>query len=74
VHLGNILVDLLSQMKVQTVFGLPIDILVANAGGGAGGLQDSFASSMNLELFKEVIERNLYGTVHILLSFSKPLF
>lgn len=41
-----------------------IDILVANAGGGAGGLTDSFASSMNLEMFKQVIERNLYGTVN----------
>jgi 3-oxoacyl-[acyl-carrier protein] reductase len=41
-----------------------IDILVANAGGGAGGMEDSYASSMNLELFQQVIERNLYGTVH----------
>jgi 3-oxoacyl-[acyl-carrier protein] reductase len=42
-----------------------IDILVANAGGGVGGLTDSFASSMNLEMFQQVIERNLYGTVNI---------
>jgi 3-oxoacyl-[acyl-carrier protein] reductase len=41
-----------------------IDILVANAGGGAGGMEESFASSMKLQLFQQVIERNLYGTVN----------
>lgn len=39
-----------------------IDILVANAGGG--GMEDSLASSMDLKLFRQVVERNLYGTVN----------
>ncbi|RFU64827.1 SDR family NAD(P)-dependent oxidoreductase [Peribacillus glennii] len=41
-----------------------INILIANAGGGVGGLSDGYASSMNPEIFQQVIERNLYGTVH----------
>ncbi|WHZ05245.1 SDR family NAD(P)-dependent oxidoreductase [Neobacillus sp. YX16] len=49
--------------KIASELG-DIDILVANAGGGAGGLGDSIASSMNLEMFKQVVERNLYGTVN----------
>ena len=39
-----------------------ITILVANAGGGLPG--ESQASSMNLEDFRHVVERNLYGTVY----------
>lgn len=53
--------------KIASVIG-DIDILVANAGGGVGGLTDSYASSMNLESFHQVIERNLYGTVHTVMS------
>lgn len=49
--------------KITSELG-DIDILVANAGGGLGRLTEGIASSMNLELFQKVIERNLYGTVY----------
>lgn len=41
-----------------------IDILVANAGGGAGRMDDNNASSLDLEMYKEVMDRNITGTVH----------
>jgi 3-oxoacyl-[acyl-carrier protein] reductase len=41
-----------------------IDILVANAGGGAGGVKENAASDLNMDQFHTVVERNFYGTVY----------
>jgi 3-oxoacyl-[acyl-carrier protein] reductase len=41
-----------------------IEILVANAGGGIGGVKENAASSMNMNQFHAVVERNFFGTVY----------
>jgi len=41
-----------------------IDILVANAGGGRGGLMETTASLVPQELLELVTRMNFYGTVH----------
>lgn len=40
-----------------------ITILVANAGGGLGSLQDGVASRLSLDLLQRVVQRNFYATV-----------
>lgn len=44
------------------------DILVCNAGGGAGGLSDNRASEMNLDQYHTIIHRNLTGTIHTVMA------
>lgn len=41
-----------------------ISILICNAGGGIGPLTEGKASEMDLDIFRKVVERNLYGTVY----------
>ncbi len=41
-----------------------IDILVANAGGGFGHLNENNASIMDLNLYRKTMDRNLDGTVY----------
>ena len=45
-----------------------IDILICNAGGGSGGMTDNIASTMDLEQYHLILERNLTGTVHTVLA------
>lgn len=49
--------------KIEAELG-PIDILVANAGGGMGAPDGNKASEINWEQFYAVTERNYYGTVY----------
>ncbi|MFB4212380.1 SDR family NAD(P)-dependent oxidoreductase [Shouchella sp. JSM 1781072] len=48
---------------VANQFGT-IDILVANAGGGSGALDENAAAEIDPEHLKLVMERNLFGTMH----------
>lgn len=41
-----------------------IDILVANAGGGSGNVDENVASAIDDEQLKVVMGRNLYGTIY----------
>jgi 3-oxoacyl-[acyl-carrier protein] reductase len=41
-----------------------IDILVANAGGGVGPADDTFASELETDQLHATVERNLYGTIY----------
>lgn len=57
--------DQVEQM-VDTVvaeFG-SADITVANAGGGVGPIDDTFASEIDPEHLHATVERNLYGTIY----------
>lgn len=57
--------DQVDQM-VDTVvaeFG-SVDIAVANAGGGVGPIDDTFASEIDPEHLQATVERNLYGTIY----------
>jgi 3-oxoacyl-[acyl-carrier protein] reductase len=47
---------------VTSEFG-SIDILINNAGGLAGGILESYASSVSFEDLKETLDRNLMGTI-----------
>ncbi|CAM5199840.1 3-oxoacyl-[acyl-carrier-protein] reductase OS=Ureibacillus acetophenoni OX=614649 GN=SAMN05877842_101438 PE=3 SV=1 [Ureibacillus acetophenoni] len=49
--------------KIAETFG-NIDILIANAGGGAGKMDENNASCLDLDQYKEVMDRNITGTVH----------
>ncbi|MED1472409.1 SDR family oxidoreductase [Bacillus salipaludis] len=51
-------------LKITSQLG-DIDILVANTGGGAGGFEETFASSTDLTMFKQVVDQNLFGTVNV---------
>ena len=42
----------------------PITILVCNAGGGEGSLNEGTPSTMDLDMFHRVIKRNLYATAN----------
>lgn len=55
--------------KVHETWG-HIDVAVCNAGGGAGKLTESKASSLDLKQTNEVLQRNLYGTIHTCVSVS----
>lgn len=57
--------DQVEQM-VDTVvaeFG-SVEIAVANAGGGVGPIDDTFASEIDPEHLQATVERNLYGTIY----------
>jgi 3-oxoacyl-[acyl-carrier protein] reductase len=57
--------DQVEQM-VDTVvaeFG-SVDIAIANAGGGVGPIDDTFASAIAPEHLQATVERNLYGTIY----------
>lgn len=41
-----------------------IDIAVANAGGGVGPIDDTFASEIRPDHLHATVERNLYGTIY----------
>lgn len=41
-----------------------IDILIANAGGGVGPADDTFASELETDQLHATVERNLYGTIY----------
>ena len=41
-----------------------VDIAVANAGGGVGPIDDTFASEIEPEHLRATVERNLYGTIY----------
>lgn len=54
------------ERMVDTVveeFG-SVDIAVANAGGGVGPIDDTFASEIQPEHLHATVERNLYGTIY----------
>lgn len=42
----------------------PVSVVVCNAGGGSGKLNENFASTMDIGALDLVIKRNLYGTIH----------
>lgn len=48
---------------VSEKFG-SVDIVVANAGGGVGPIDDTFASEIKPEHLHATVERNLYGTIY----------
>lgn len=65
----GLIVDVTSKQSVEDMiaktmekFGR-IDILINNAGGLAGPMATSFASSMPEDQLRATIERNLYGTI-----------
>ncbi len=41
-----------------------IDVVVANAGGGVGPIDDTFASELRVDHLQATVERNLYGTIY----------
>lgn len=41
-----------------------VDVAVANAGGGVGPIDDTFASEIDPEHLHATVERNLYGTIY----------
>jgi 3-oxoacyl-[acyl-carrier protein] reductase len=41
-----------------------IDVVVCNAGGGSGKINENPASELDLEALEVVLRRNLYGTIH----------
>lgn len=54
------------ERTVETVvdeFG-SVDVAVANAGGGVGPIDDTFASEIDPEHLRATVERNLYGTIY----------
>ncbi|MEF8867096.1 MAG: SDR family oxidoreductase [Haloarculaceae archaeon] len=54
------------ERMVDTVveeFG-SVDVAVANAGGGVGPIDDTFASEIDPEHLHATVERNLYGTIY----------
>ena len=54
------------ERMVDTVveeFG-SVDIVVANAGGGVGPIDDTFASEIDPDHLHATVERNLYGTIY----------
>src|SRR5699024_3255800 len=50
-----------------------IDILVANAGGGSGSLDENSASEIDSQHLKNVVERNLYGTIYSVKAVSDSM-
>lgn len=53
--------------RVNEEFG-SIDIVVANAGGGVGPIEDTFASEIQVDHLQATVERNLYGTIYTCVS------
>lgn len=49
--------------EVVETFG-SLDVLVTNAGGGTGEIDETFASELDSEHLHATIERNFYGTVY----------
>lgn len=49
--------------EVVETFG-SIDVLVTNAGGGTGEIDETFASELDSEHLHATVERNFYGTVY----------
>lgn len=45
-----------------------IDIVVANAGGGVGPANDTYASELKVEEMQATVERNLYGTIYTVVA------
>lgn len=57
--------DQVQAMVDATVEGFgSIDVVVANAGGGVGPADDTFASELELDQLHATVERNLYGTIY----------
>src|SRR4051794_8621726 len=50
-----------------------IDVVVCNAGGGTGALTESMASTLNLDDFETVLDRNLRGTVHTCIAVAPAM-
>ena len=50
-----------------------LDILVCNAGGGAGTLAQTSASVVDDELLEAVMQRNLYGTIYTCRAAVEPM-
>lgn len=53
--------------QVVAEFG-SLDVVVCNAGGGAGGIGGANASELDLEQVRAVLDRNLMGTMHTCLA------
>lgn len=53
--------------QVAEEFG-SIDIVVANAGGGVGSIEDTYASEIGVDELHKTVERNLYGTIYTCVS------
>ena len=51
--------------KIVSQLG-PITILICNAGGGMGNLRAGQPSTMDMNIFHQVIEKNLYTTANII--------
>lgn len=55
--------------RVADEFG-SIDIVIANAGGGVGPIEETYASELDLDHLHATVERNLYGTIYTCISVS----
>ena len=55
-------VDAMAETVADELGG--IDVAVANAGGGVGPPNDTFASELELDQLHQTVERNLYGTIY----------
>lgn len=57
---------------VLDAFG-SLDVLVTNAGGGTGAIDETFASELDPEHLHQTVERNLYGTVYTCVAAASPM-
>lgn len=63
------------ESMVETVvetFG-SVDVAVANAGGGVGPIEDTFASEIDPEHLHATVARNLYGTVYTCVAVASQM-
>lgn len=58
--------------QVVETFG-SLDVVVTNAGGGTGKIDETFASELDGDHLHRTVERNLYGTVYTCVAAAEPM-